>query len=134
MSVSPFRDTVTLWHTVKTGSGETCARRVIERVKCIFTVKDTGEDTAVLYIPIYGKRELVYVLPWDFPPLAGAGNAFTVSAGDRFVYGFSDAAVPPEDAMTSVSVTKRFSGTRRLHHIEVHGETVKSKTNEGGTT
>ena len=54
MSVSPFRDTVTLWHTVKTGSGETCARRVIERVKCIFTGKDTGEDTAVLYIPIYG--------------------------------------------------------------------------------
>lgn len=87
MSVSPFRDTVTLCHTVKTGSGETCARRVIERVKCIFTGKDTGEDTAVLYIPIYGKRELVYVLPWDFPPLAGAGNAFTVSAGDRFVYG-----------------------------------------------
>lgn len=57
-----------------------------------------------------------------------------MSAGDRFVYGFSDAAVPPEDAMTAVSVTKRSSGTRRLHHIEVHGETVKSKTNEGGTT
>ena len=57
-----------------------------------------------------------------------------MSAGDRFVYGFSDAAAPPEDAMTAVSVTKRSSGTRRLHHIEVHGETVKSKTNEGGTT
>ena len=80
MSVSPFRDTVTLWHTVKTGSGETCARRVIERVKCIFTGKDTGEDTAVLYIPIYGKRELVYVLPWDFPPLAGAAAAGAVRA------------------------------------------------------
>lgn len=134
MSVSPFRDTVTLWHFIKAGSGETYVRRVIGRVKCIFTAKDTGEDTAVLYIPIYGKRELVYVLPWDFPPLAGAGNAFTVSAGDRFVYGVSDAEAPPEDAMTAVSVTKRISGSRRLHHIEVHGKVIKDKTDEGGTT
>lgn len=132
MSVSPFRDTVTLWHPIKSGNGEVYVRRIIERVKCVFTEKSSSEDTAVLYIPVFGKRELLYVLPWDFPSLIGAGNVFTVSAGDRFVYGVSSLSDPPEDAMTALAVTRRFSGSRRMHHIEVRGGAVKEKTETDG--
>ena len=133
MSVSPFRDTVTLWHYVGSGGGM-YIRRVVSRVKCTVTEKSGGGGTAVLYIPIYGKREIRYVSPGYFSALVNIADTFTVSAGDRFVYGVSAAGLPPSDALTAAAVTVRDSGSRRMRHIEVRGERITEKSDEGGTT
>lgn len=134
MSVSPFRDTVTLWHGVGTGSRTVYFRYVIGRVKCTVTERADGRSVSELYIPIYGKRNSEYVEPSVFPGMAGGSDVFTVSAGDRFIYGTSAASQPPDGAMTAISVTQRASGSRRLHHLEVHGEVITDNSDEGGAT
>lgn len=127
MSVSPFKDTVTLWHYIALGSGWTYARRVVERVKCTITERNGGKDTAVLFIPICGKRGLRYMTSGEFGTGTGHGDAFTVSAGDRLVYGISYASSPPDGAMTVISVTYRTAGSRRMRHLEIHGERIIDK-------
>lgn len=87
MSVSPFKDTVTLWHCISSESGQTYIRRVIERVKCTVTEKNSGKDTAVLFIPLYGKRDIRYMTSDEFGTGSGHGDAFTVKVGDRLVCG-----------------------------------------------
>lgn len=130
MSVSPFKDTITLWHCISSESGQTYIRRVIKRVKCTVTEKNSGKDTAVLFIPLYGKRDIRYMTSDEFGTGSGHGDEFTVKVGDRLVCGISYASAPPDGSITVSSVTGRTAGSRRMRHLEIHGEKTTSKGEE----
>jgi len=124
MSSALFHDTVTVYLPHENG---TYAKRVIPRVKTLFTVAaENGKTKATVYIPLWGKRSLRY-LPeaWD-----GRPDRFTVRPLDRLLCRGAEEDIPPENALTVRTVICRQSGSRRLWHLEIHADNYEEEIEE----
>ncbi len=124
MSSALFHDTVTVYLPDENGA---CARRVIRRVKTLFTqTAENGKTKATVYIPLWGRRSLRY-LPnaWD-----GRADRFTVRPLDLLLCREAEEDIPPEDALTVRSVICRKSGSHRLWHLEIHADNYVEETEE----
>ncbi len=122
MSTALFKDTVTLY-CYPSPDSSSCLRRILHRVKTVENL-NSGGRSAVLYIPIHGKRSLKYLSPADFSSENPPKGAFTVRPGDRFVSGVCASLIPPEEAYTVSSVTEKRLGTLRIRHIKVLGSFI----------
>ncbi len=122
MSIALFRDTVTLY--LLSSDGESPARRVIRSVKTTVAHSQQEGAVATVYLPLWGKRSLVYQDPesWD-----GKAHSYTLRPGDRLVCRESNGTEIPEEALTVRRVICRRSGSRRLWHLEIYATTVEKE-------
>lgn len=123
MSLAYFDDVAVIF--IK--CGDTFIRRTVERVKVDY-VKGEKEDTAVLYIPLYGCRSLHYTDESVFDESDPRSSEFTVRVGDKFDFyntnrnGSTPIASVGRLTVTAVQINTR--GSHRMRHIRAVGKLI----------
>ena len=124
MSLAYFDDVATV-RIVSADYGN--VTRQVERVK-VDHVRSASGDTAVMYIPIYGVREIKYVDGSAWDESAPPAGAFTVRVGDLFTYrntGRNGAtAVSPPTVFEVTEVTVNTRGSHRMRHLKIRGKEI----------
>ena len=93
------------------------SKRTIPSVMVKSTETLNGGITTDIYVPLHFKRGIKYVSPDRFEHKKT--NLFTVIIGQLLVIGDSDSEIPPDDALTLLSVSLKTVGSRRLHHLKL---------------
>ncbi len=97
-----FNNSVTLYHD----NGNRFVRRYFVRACVFFEEKIDASGGG----QVRNDSVLVRIFTHDMPD---------IEPGDRFVLGYSEAAVPPENSHLILGVTRNCRGTGRMHHYKI---------------
>ena len=113
MSNAPFNDTITLYTPLE---GGTFKRQIITTV-FYSESEDTSGVHATVYVPLYGRRRLVFRRHEEWR--ADERDSYSLFVGQRIVRGVVSDVTPPESALTIESTHLRLNGSRRMRHVKL---------------